>query len=167
MFHGVMVALEFLVLSVIVRIGVEQHPLPPSPALLFFPALRRALLFQAVSFRHSFFLIPFSSISRSSARPEKRGQEKRQLRCPPEPGTPTKGSTPVLADLQFTDIAEKSGRAEGGFAAGYFCSCLFSCSTSCSSSSRLTLLSRTNVFTTLRYEPEKKFFTTLPSLRCP
>ena len=56
MFHGVMVALEFLVLSVIVRIGVEQLPLPPEPcAFLFFPALRRALLFQAVSFRHSFF----------------------------------------------------------------------------------------------------------------
>ena len=105
------------------------------------------------------FYIPFLSLSR------KKGQEKRQLRCPPEPGTPTKGSTPVPADLQFTDIAEKSGRAEGGFAAGYFCSCLFSSSTSCSSSSRLTLLSRTNVFTTLRYEPEKKFFTTLLSLR--
>ena len=28
MFHGVMAALEFLVLSVPVRIGVEQHPLP-------------------------------------------------------------------------------------------------------------------------------------------
>ena len=28
MFHGVMAALEFLVLSVPVRIGVEQHPIP-------------------------------------------------------------------------------------------------------------------------------------------
>lgn len=34
MFHGVMVALEFLVLSVIVRIGVEQLPLP---RVLLFP----------------------------------------------------------------------------------------------------------------------------------
>ena len=166
MFHGVMVALEFLVLSVIVRIGVEQLPLPPSPALSFLPRFCAGLFFsQAVSIRHSFFsypvlfYIPFLSLT------QKRGQEKRQLRCPPEPGTPTKGSTPVLADLQFTDIAEKSGRAEGGFAAGYFCSCLFSSSTSCSSSSRLTLLSRTNVFTTLRYELAKKFFTTLLSLR--
>ena len=166
MFHGVMVALEFLVLSVIVRIGVEQLPPSPEPCAFFSsPLLRRALLFPSCVYQTQLFHIPFSSISRSSARPEKRGQEKRQLRCPPEPGTPTKGSTPVPADLQFTDIAEKSGRAEGGFAAGYFCSCLFSSSTSCSSSSRLTLLSRTNVFTTLRYELAKKFFTTLLSLR--
>ena len=57
MFHGVMVALEFLVLSVIVRIGVEQLPLPPSPALSFLPRFCAGLFFsQAVSIRHSFFI---------------------------------------------------------------------------------------------------------------
>lgn len=34
MFHGVMAALEFLVLSVPVRIGVEQLPLPPESCSL-------------------------------------------------------------------------------------------------------------------------------------
>lgn len=163
-----MVALEFLVLSVIVRIGVEQHPLPPRALRFYSSPLCAGLFFSKLCLSDTAFFMPFPIFyPRPRHVPKKGGQEKRQLRCPPEPGTPTKGSTPVLADLQFTDIAEKSGRAEGGFAAGYFCSCLFSSSTSCSSSSRLTLLSRTNVFTTLRYEPEKKFFTTLPSLRCP
>lgn len=46
MFHGVMVALEFLVLSVIVRIGVEQLPLP-EPCLLH-PRFGRALIPRSV-----------------------------------------------------------------------------------------------------------------------
>ncbi len=46
MFHGVMVALEFLVLSVIVRIGVEQLPLPES--CLLHPRFGRALIPRSV-----------------------------------------------------------------------------------------------------------------------
>ena len=42
MFHGVMVALEFLVLSVIVRIGVEQLPFP---RVLFASPLQNSFYF--------------------------------------------------------------------------------------------------------------------------
>ena len=59
MFHGVMVALEFLVLSVIVRIGVEQHPLPPRVLRIFFPALAQDSFFLAVSFLDTAFLVFF------------------------------------------------------------------------------------------------------------
>ena len=51
MFHGVMVALEFLVLSVIVRIGVEQHPLPPE---FCFP--RRTLFSKQCLYDTAFFV---------------------------------------------------------------------------------------------------------------
>ena len=51
-----MVALEFLVLSVIVRIGVEQHPLPPRVLRIFFPALAQDSFFLAVSFLDTAFL---------------------------------------------------------------------------------------------------------------
>ena len=53
MFHGVMVALEFLVLSVIVRIGVEQLPLP-EPCLLH-PRFGRALIHRSVYMTLLFF----------------------------------------------------------------------------------------------------------------
>ena len=46
MFHGVMAALEFLVLSVPVRIGVEQLPLPHEPCSSFLYA--RLIIFCSV-----------------------------------------------------------------------------------------------------------------------
>ncbi len=55
MFHGVMVALEFLVLSVIVRIGVEQLPLP-EPCLLH-PRFGRALIPRSVYMTLLFFVL--------------------------------------------------------------------------------------------------------------
>lgn len=55
MFHGVMAALEFLVLSVPVRIGVEQLPLPPESCslsllarLFFLSSVYTTLLFFCV-----------------------------------------------------------------------------------------------------------------------
>ena len=55
MFHGVMVALEFLVLSVIVRIGVEQLPLP-EPCLLH-PRFGRGLIPRSVYMTLLFFVL--------------------------------------------------------------------------------------------------------------
>lgn len=54
MFHGVMAALEFLVLSVPVRIGVEQLPLPPR-VLQSFPACK-ALFPQQCLYDTAFFV---------------------------------------------------------------------------------------------------------------
>ena len=65
MFHGVMVALEFLVLSVIVRIGVEQLPLP-EPCLLH-PRFGRALIPRIVYMTLLFFC-PCSPYSLSNFR---------------------------------------------------------------------------------------------------
>ena len=67
MFHGVMVALEFLVLSVIVRIGVEQHPLPPPSPAHFFSRISAGLFFLAVSFLDTAFLFfpAFSPLART------------------------------------------------------------------------------------------------------
>ena len=61
MFHGVMAALEFLVLSVPVRIGVEQLPLPLSPAAPS-PFLRRAL-FSSCVYMTQLFLFYTDDIS--------------------------------------------------------------------------------------------------------
>lgn len=58
MFHGVMAALEFLVLSVPVRIGVEQLPLPPESCslsllarLFFLSSVYTTLLFLCMCVR--------------------------------------------------------------------------------------------------------------------
>ena len=54
LFHGVMAALEFLVLSVPVRIGVEQLPLPLSPAHYCLHPLRAGLFFCFYTFPLSY-----------------------------------------------------------------------------------------------------------------
>ena len=89
MFHGVMVALEFLVLSVIVRIGVEQHPLPPRVLRIFFPALAQDSFFLAVSFLDTAFLVFFRPFL-------------------PPPHAPLRRRVPFLPNLHAREFADCS-----------------------------------------------------------